>query len=219
MLDLDFAAAAVHAPTAADFHLIGATPDDIVALNRALEYLNNSPHAQQTLQDAVQDTNLKISIIHNGEDMFSPSTDTVYWDPRSALITLSGAIQSAALGLLHELAHRDAPAGQVKAPDPQYDDTEEKRVITGTESAVAIDLGEPTRSTHDSLGDVDEDDPTYHDDPQSPPPVDSDLPGLSLGDRAGDEEDDDPSEFGYYWGGWTESFHGFNYDYREVSGL
>jgi hypothetical protein len=55
------------------------------------------------------------------------------------------------LGLGHEMAHADAGfwaqlIGWI--PWPGYDNLEERRVITGPETAAAMTLGEATRTDH-----------------------------------------------------------------------
>jgi hypothetical protein len=143
------------AKTAADFKVIGANKQDIADLNAALKYLQGTNSKgvakSQTAVDllAKLPKGTKLQIIHDGNDAYDPKTKTIFWDPRSALAVSSGAgNQSAALGLAHEIDH--AVGGQ-KNPRPTgdaYDNTEERRVITGTETRIAKDLGEPTRTDH-----------------------------------------------------------------------
>ena len=52
--------------TALDFDVTNATPEDIIALNRALAYLNKSP-AGDALMRQVADKGVTINIVHNGE--------------------------------------------------------------------------------------------------------------------------------------------------------
>ena len=133
--------------TTADFALSGATKQDKADLKAALEYLQKSPAAAAFLATVPKGT--KIAIIHDGNDSYSPATKTVNWDPRSGLAVSSGAgNQSAALGLLHELDHRTNGLAHPKATGDAYDNTEEKRVVTGLETKVAHELHEPTRTDH-----------------------------------------------------------------------
>jgi RHS repeat-associated protein len=94
-------------------------------------------------------------------DRFDPNTNTIYWDPRSALATtanngtegggtLNGDTQTPALGLGHEMDHANgSETGTAEhGNDPNYGNNEEKRVITGSETNAAGALGEGTRTNH-----------------------------------------------------------------------
>ncbi len=95
---------------------------------------------------------LYLKIVHDGNDRFDPTLNTVFWDPRSALRTTGGGTQSPALGLGHELDHATVdPAIRMRgafAYDAAYDNGEEKRVITGSEAHAARTLGEAVRHDH-----------------------------------------------------------------------
>jgi hypothetical protein len=47
----------------------------------------------------------RLSINNRNDDHFDPNTDTIAWDPHSALRTTNGGRQSPALGLGHEIDH------------------------------------------------------------------------------------------------------------------
>lgn len=93
-----------------------------------------------------------LRIDRRGDDHFDPNTNTIAWDPYSALRTTRGGRQSPALGLGHELDHA------VEAPRTEdalsarsagsYDSMEERRVIRGSEAHAASTLGESTRFDH-----------------------------------------------------------------------
>ena len=94
----------------------------------------------------------RLTIDRRGDDHFDPNTDTIAWDPYSALRTTRGGKQSPALGLEHEIAHAvESPRvqaelrGQVRA---RYDNAEEARVIRGCERHAARALGEGVRFDH-----------------------------------------------------------------------
>lgn len=97
-----------------------------------------------------------LQINHRNDDHFDPSSNTIAWDPYSALRTTDGGRQSPALGLGHEIDH--AVENRSKAQrlmnhfDPRYDTAEERRVILGSETHAARTLGEGTR--HDHRGSV-----------------------------------------------------------------
>jgi hypothetical protein len=93
-----------------------------------------------------------LEINHRNDDHFDPNTNTIAWDPYSALRTTSGRTQSPALGLGHEVAHAvEAPAREATLSAralPRYDDAEERRVIAGSERHAAQTLGEGVRFDH-----------------------------------------------------------------------
>ena len=94
-----------------------------------------------------------LHVNHRNDDHFDPSTDTIAWDPYSALRTTRGGRQSPALGLGHEIDHAvfNPRKEQVleNHPDARYDTAEERRVITGSERHAAHALGESARANHD----------------------------------------------------------------------
>lgn len=93
-----------------------------------------------------------LTINHRDADYFDPATDTIGWDPHSALRTSEGGRQSPALGLGHEIDHAvESPAREAKLAarsSRAYDTAEERRVITGSERHAARILGESARRDH-----------------------------------------------------------------------
>jgi hypothetical protein len=93
-----------------------------------------------------------LAIDDRGDDHFDPNTNTVAWDPYSALRTTRGGTQTPALGLGHEIAHAvEAPAREARLSAramPRYDNAEERRVIRGSERHAALTLGESMRFDH-----------------------------------------------------------------------
>jgi hypothetical protein len=144
-----------------DLKLTNATEQDKVDLKAALEYLQakdakgnyKSPTAVKLLE-GLRDKGTTINFIHDGNDAFDNSTNTIDWDPRSGLElvdnkgNLTGGTQSAALGLIHEADHAVNLSKKIKSDSSPYHDNEEKRVITGSEKRIAKDLGEPIRTNH-----------------------------------------------------------------------
>lgn len=163
--------------TVTDFAVQDAAPQDLKDFEQALSYLQLSPTAAGLVQRLPKEA--KISIIHNGDDRYDPDTKTIYWDPRSALGTTSGqGLQSAALGLAHEIDHA---VNGIPNPHPTgdgYENTEEQRVIKGTEGQIAVELNEPARYDHGgSAGPLNSPtDHNYYKD-GNPPPISSDIPG------------------------------------------
>ncbi|MBA2935379.1 hypothetical protein HZF05_14930 [Sphingomonas sp. CGMCC 1.13654] len=140
--------------TAADFTITGGTKQDKTDLNTALKYLQQTDSSGKAVSPTATKLIAKmkegatIHIIHDGNDSYDPSTGVLNWDPKSGLKVTSGqGIQSAALGLVHEMDHE--VSGTVGKPTGDgYQNTEEKRVIAGSETTIAHDLHEPTRTDH-----------------------------------------------------------------------
>ena len=95
---------------------------------------------------------LTLSMNARDDDSFDPNTNTIHWDPHSAMRTTLGGTQTPALGLGHELDHASfAPAREAKGAaryDAIYDNAEERRVVTGSEAHAARTLGEDLRYDH-----------------------------------------------------------------------
>jgi hypothetical protein len=96
-----------------------------------------------------------LTVNHRNDDHFDPSDDEIAWDPYSALRTTRGGSQSPALGLGHEVDHAvedPATAQRLRnTSDPRYDNAEERRVITGSETHAARTLGESVRYDHSGM--------------------------------------------------------------------
>jgi hypothetical protein len=122
---------------------------------KAQQYLGKSPEAINSLNDLVNGSkDLKVEKITDGNDRFSPSKNTVYWDPNSAMVNTDGSKQTAANGLLHEQGHAneyknhpDRFARDSSTPVPGYDDKEEERNIKW-EQKYSKELGEGIRHDH-----------------------------------------------------------------------
>ena len=86
------------------------------------------------------------------DDHFDPNTNTIAWDPYSALRTSRGGRQSPALGLAHEIDHAvEDPRTYDRLSDRtdrRYDTAEERRVICGSERRAAHALHEAVRYDH-----------------------------------------------------------------------
>lgn len=142
------------AKTAADFTVTGGTKQDKADLNAALKYLQQTDSSGKAVSPTAtkligkMKEGATIHIIHDGNDSYDPNTGVLNWDPKSGLKVTSGqGIQSAALGLAHEMDHE--VNGTVGKPTGDgYQNSEEKRVITGSETKIAHDLHEPTRKDH-----------------------------------------------------------------------
>jgi hypothetical protein len=120
---------------------------------RAVRYLDRDSRMREVVRRA-EDAGrpLHLHVNRRGDDSFNPASDTINWDPHSALFTTEGGRQSPALGLGHELDHATVPAwirerGEARY-DATYDNAEERRVIRGSEAHAARTLGEAVRHDH-----------------------------------------------------------------------
>jgi hypothetical protein len=202
-------------PDASDFTVTNATAEDLDKLDQALDYLEGS---DANPSQAVADANVTIEIIHDGNDRFDPNSNTVYWDPDSALGVIDSStgmvegVQSSALGLGHEFFHAEDyandPIGFIidaSTYNSSYDNVAELTATNG-EAELAEDLGEPTRDNHDGqLYTVN--DPTQHTTDDSKWEVTNDDGTTtefgeftSVSSNSGDiYESPDPSDYsGYY---------------------
>ena len=122
-------------------------------VDAAFSYLSGDS-VERSLIDRVErgSRTYRLAIVHDGNDRFDPNSDTIYWDPHSALRTTSGGTQSPALGLAHELDHAaESPSREdrlANARVARYDNLEERRVIRGSERHAARTLGEAVRYDH-----------------------------------------------------------------------
>lgn len=101
--------------------------------------------------DKIEQSSTVYTIVENNgdDDRYKPATHERYWDPSSALRTKCGGTQSPATGLAHEVDHaaNRNPILHGMA-DSDYQNWEEKRVITGSETSLANKLGEAVRQDH-----------------------------------------------------------------------
>lgn len=95
----------------------------------------------------------RLAINARDDDSFDPSTNTIDWDPHSAMRTSDGGRQSPALGLGHEIDHAvESPRKEARLSARSsrvFDDAEERRVILGSERHAARTLGESVRDDHE----------------------------------------------------------------------
>ncbi|HET9029505.1 MAG TPA: hypothetical protein VFN49_04955 [Candidatus Aquilonibacter sp.] len=131
-------------------------PSDAEAQYEAAKaYLGADPGERRLfsrLEHARDGRRYALAINHRNNDYFDPSTNTIGWDPYSALRTTGGQRQSPALGLGHEIDHavegRMRAARLMRAYDRAFDNKEERRVILGSETRAARTLGEGVRTNH-----------------------------------------------------------------------
>jgi len=120
----------------------------------AKNYLSRVPAEHRLFQRLERAPNRRftLAVNHRNDDHFDPNTDTIAWDPYSALRTTTGGRQSPALGLGHEIDHAvENPRAENRLRnrvDARYDDAEERRVVTGSETRAARALHEGIRHDH-----------------------------------------------------------------------
>lgn len=113
----------------------------------ALRYLDDSPLAMQLLRAAMAAGTKIVIVTGNVDSRYDTISNTVFWNPGMAIRLSNGGIMSPAMALIHELAHA---IGGIRnpAPDSQYGNVEERRVIETYEHVIAQQLGEPIRNDH-----------------------------------------------------------------------
>jgi hypothetical protein len=134
-----------------------------LAVQRAIErqyeeakrYLSRDPVEKRLFQRLEHETDGRTFVLRGNprnDDSFDPNTNTIAWDPYSALRTTAGGRQSPALGLGHEVDHaveNPRVADRLrKCYERGFDDAEERRVILGSETDAARALGEDARTDH-----------------------------------------------------------------------
>lgn len=94
----------------------------------------------------------RLKLDTRNDDSFDAATDTIAWDPHSAMRTSNGGRQSPSLGLGHEIDHAvESPRVEARLSaraSTAFDNAEERRVILGSERHAARTLGEGTRTDH-----------------------------------------------------------------------
>lgn len=139
-----------------DFNIRNATPQDIADLGEALSYLQGTDQSgnwkSETAVDLLASLPDCTTIGMNSYRVtrVDRANGSIDWDARAGLIVEKGH-QSAALGLAHEIDHLVNYEEPSRTYYDDYADTEEQRVITGSETQIANDLGEPTRDSHDGI--------------------------------------------------------------------
>jgi uncharacterized protein RhaS with RHS repeats len=125
----------------------GTTAEEIAAYEIAIVYLKGSDRGAELLNKLEESTEvITISINDDDNDSYNPATNTVNWDPDSGLVTGSGEIQSAAIGLIHELGHAEQDLNDELKDRSRLEIEEEN--LARTENPVAKQLGEPTRDNY-----------------------------------------------------------------------
>jgi hypothetical protein len=117
----------------------------------ALEHLNRSEVFRDlwsTLNNSTE--RITVRFVYNHGMSYNPDTKTINWDPTSGLIMENEkSIQSAALGLAHELAHVALHLeGHISYTYPTWGNImlEEAELLQRFETPIARQVGEPIRT-------------------------------------------------------------------------
>ncbi|EMM4086377.1 protein rhsD [Shigella flexneri] len=133
---------------------------DPTDFNQAIKHLGQDSLMKRSIEDVSKSEQvIKIKYINGNEpSRFSSSDRTIYWNNHAALFcsTAKGSVsQSPALGLGHEIAHaqlylvsKDDYIHSVNAFDSEFENKEERRVISIFESHAAKTLNECVRNSH-----------------------------------------------------------------------
>ena len=151
--------------------VVSGTPQDNQNYLDSINYLKQDPGMEAIIQ-RLEDSKTVFTIAFNNDldNSFDYTTQTINWDTTAACETSSGGIQSAALGLGHELAHADhgwwgyylSRARFSVTLGGRYDNLEEWRVISGAEADAARTLGEPTNTDHHCIRRFEPVSPLFH---------------------------------------------------------
>lgn len=124
--------------------------------NQAVQSLQGTP-AGDIINQLAQDPNFNVNVTESSGDWYDPDQQSIGWNPQAGLTTPYGQPgQSPATLLGHEMDHanfdRTNPdcfaKGVANKRSDDYDNEEEKRVITGSEAKTASKKGEGVRNSH-----------------------------------------------------------------------
>jgi hypothetical protein len=108
-------------PKYAHFGTLAVERSHLPEFEQAQRYLAKDPEAVAALSalETAKDAH-KIEFITDGNDRYNHTTNTLYWDPKSAMTNTNGSTQSAALGLLHEEDHLIEHQQNPKEISPEF---------------------------------------------------------------------------------------------------
>ena len=119
---------------------------------RAIKYLKTSATGKaliKKLEDAKETITITFNKKHN--DVYTIETRTIAWDPTSRLVLGDGkSVQSAALGLVHEMGHAGQHLDGTYFSFASYEDREADN-LKNCETPIATELGEFTRKNYDDV--------------------------------------------------------------------
>lgn len=136
-----------------------ATKEEKKQYDRTIAYLNGSKTGKALLEKLENSkTVFTIVFVNDDNDYFDSSTMNIYWDMDSGLVMKDGtSIQSAALGLAHEMGHAsqylDGALDPLNNAKTQAEaDAARAKIeadnLKNCETPIAKQLGEPTRKNY-----------------------------------------------------------------------
>ena len=135
-----------------------ASQEQIAEYNEAIKYLSTSRRGKELIQKLEESPMIfTIEFNYSNNDAYDPESNVIKWDSNSGLETGSGDIQSAALGLIHEMGHAEQDLKGKFNPVFQIANKEEKKSakllleeenLATTENVVATQLNEPKRRSY-----------------------------------------------------------------------
>src|SRR6266850_1097388 len=134
-------------PTGHDIAVVGDL-NDITSYVLARNYLLGDPAMAAIIHKLERSKKIYyIRMLRGGDCDDRTEGLTIYWNPTCGHWCFSGGSQSPALGLGHEMDHA-ANGGFWWPTLDDYDTSEERRVIEGSENSAARNLGEGVRHDH-----------------------------------------------------------------------
>jgi len=155
-------------PTAADFHVTGASDEDLEKLDQALAYITTyMPYNGAPVISLLAELGITITINHDQQNSWNYNTRVLKWDPTTALVVLDSdrnwvGINSAATNFLHEAAHATDPnfLDNIVAENVAFENDAEA-YAANVASSGALEAGEVERNNHDGPT-IAADNPTTH---------------------------------------------------------
>ncbi|WP_448692680.1 RHS repeat-associated core domain-containing protein, partial [Salmonella enterica] len=136
----------------------------------AINYLKQDSEMKKIITEIEKSEKYTITVSCNSEhdNSYNAWTKRIHWDPKTAIycddteehnFDFKNGTQVPAFSLGHEIAHAhehmkhgySAYIKRSKTPDSQYDDAEERRVITGPETHAAKTLKQCVRKNHGGI--------------------------------------------------------------------
>ena len=123
---------------------------------RTYNYLKGN-NVGENIVNAVKDPSVLIELQKSDVTLYQnfDRRHTVFWEPRKGLLLPNGIKQSPAIRLEHEFDHalddlksHKEHVDRANTPDDQFENKEERRVITGSESKTARKLNQGIRTNH-----------------------------------------------------------------------
>lgn len=120
--------------------------------DRAIAYINTSEKGKKLIECLETSAEVFTIVFVDDDNMYyESSTNTIYFDINSGLVLGDGkSVQSAALGLVHEMGHAAQYLDGTINDLQGYVELIEALILENYETPIAIELGEPTRLFYNS---------------------------------------------------------------------